>query len=160
MDNCLYLQLDYNYVVDPLKCSIKLNNKILFDGILDRTEFVFHPVFDKHNCLQIYMHNKPWDGTKVDTHGNILADTFIRIQDIRINKRKLRYMIFDLGKCVFDDASKQSFTDYISKNGYYEINFTMPIQKFFRNYYSNFDSYNVEPEKEIKKIDELLCYKL
>ena len=160
MDNSLYLNLDYNYVVDPLHCSIMLNNKTLFDGILNRNEFVFYPEFNENNWLQIYMHNKPWDGTQVDEQGNILADTFVRINDIRINKRKLRYMIFDLGKCIFDDGSQQSFTDYISKNGCYEIYFTTPIQKFFRDYYSNFDSYNEDAEKEIKKIDELLSNKL
>ena len=55
------------------------------------------------------------------------------------------------------EAKNEKNSTYLSKNGYYEIKFDLPIKNFLQRYYSKWDKYKViDTEKEIRSIDKFL----
>jgi len=152
----LVIDLEYDYVQDPIHCGIKLNNKSLYEGILDRNKFHFLCESTGDNTLQIHMYNKPINGTLIDKDNSIIKDTFIKIKNIEIDKRRLKYAVVDCG-CTIDNQGITQNSNFISKNGYYQIKFSTPIKTFLQDYYNKFDNYKIiDVEKEIQQLEEML----
>lgn len=155
MTDNLILDLDYEWVIEPIRARIILNDLVLHEGLLDKNRYECSIQLLKDNCLRVYLLNKPRGSTKVDQAGNILKDTYINISNIKINDRKFRYAINDCGKVVNNDGSIFPHSSKICFEGYYEIKFTAPIGKFLQSYYSPF-GYNKDVEKSIKSLTETI----
>jgi hypothetical protein len=153
----LRIELEYDFVEQPLDITIQLNDNNLFSGMLDTNMFEF--ICDSHPActLKIYMHNKPIIGTLVDDCGNIVKDTFIKIKQVEIDRRYLKAAVIDCGKTVYYTGEVHLKNNYISQNGYYELAFTMPINQFLQNYYDSFDSYKLQGlDEELAEVNNLL----
>ena len=103
------------------------------------------------------MQNKGINDTLLNDAGVIIQDTFIKIKSIMINNRKLRYAVSDLGNVYYNDGTQHLKNNYLAKNGYYELQFTLPIRTFLQQYYSTWNTYKpVDVASEIKVIDNFL----
>ena len=157
MDCRLSLQLDYDYVREPIQTRISLNEKILFEGNMEKTNWNFEVNAEEQNTLRIYLLNKKDGDTLVNKDGDIIKDTFIWVKSIMIDKRKLRSAINDISRIITDKGSEIKYATYLSQNGYYELRFELPIKNFLKRYYATWQTYKpVDVEKEIANIDRFL----
>ena len=152
----LRLELEHATTHDSLHCEISVNNSTLFDGLLEQNWFNFTCAAQDKNILRVYMHNKHRWGTKVDQEGNILLDTHIKVKSVYVDRRSFKYILNDRGTVYPNEGDPQLTSNYIAQNGFYELEFTLPIKKFMTDYYDSFDRYQIDTDSEIKKIDEFL----
>ena len=157
----IVLDLEHDYTVEPVQAKVTFNDLELFHGVLkgQQTRLQFDMPSNRDlNTLRVHMLNRPDDGgTEVDTAGTILRDTFVNVKSVIVDKRKLKYMIFDRGLIKTNDGSTIKYSTYLSRNGYYEIAFALPIKKVLQEYYSTFSYTNDrDVQKDIAEIDELL----
>lgn len=157
----LVLDLEHDTTTEPVQTKITFNDCELYTGPLNglRSRLQFTPPSRRdNNILRIHMLNKSEDnGTEVDSAGTILKDTFIEIKSVIVDKRKLKYMLFDKGLIQTDDGASVKYSTYLSRNGYYEIAFALPIKQVLQEYYSAFSyTNNRDVQKDILEIDKLL----
>ena len=105
----IVIDLEHDYTVEPVQAKVTFNDLELFHGVLkgQQTRLQFDmPSNPDLNTLRVHMLNRPDDGgTEVDTAGTILRDTFVNVKSIIVDKRKLKYMIFDRGLIKTRSAS-------------------------------------------------------
>ena len=157
----LVIDLAHDTTTEPVETKIIFNDLELYTGPLSgkqsRLSFTAPSLKDK-NSLRIFLLNKSDDfGTEVDTAGVILRDTFINIKSILVDKRKLKYVLFDRGSIKTEAGASVKYSTYLSRNGYYEICFSLPIKKYLQEYYSSFSYTNTRDViKDVQEIDNLL----
>jgi hypothetical protein len=157
----LVIDLEHDTTTEPVQTRITFNDLELYTGPLSGNQsrmYFSTPSYTDHNSLKVYLLNKSdEDGTQVDTAGLILRDTFINVKSILVDKRKLKYMLFDKGLILTNDGASVKYSTYLSSNGYYEICFALPIKKVLQEYYSTFSyTNNRDVQKDIEDIDKLL----
>ena len=157
MEFNLAITLEHDFVREPIRTSVVLNDAVLYKGKLTEKVLEFTCEAKNENSLKIFLHNKLPNDTVVDKQNNIIKDTFIKVKAIQIDKRSLKFAINDLGHIKYDTGEITKNITYLSKNGYYEIKFDLPIKNFLQRYYSKWDKYKViDTEKEIRLIDKFL----
>ena len=157
----LVLDLEHDTTTEPVQTKITFNDYVLYTGPLNglqsRLQFT-PPSYKGKNTLQIHLLNKDeLCGTEVDSAGTILKDTFINIKSVSVDKRQLKYMLFDRGLIKTNDGGIVKYSTYLSGNGYYEISFALPIKQVLQEYYSAFSYTNTgDVQKDIENIDSML----
>jgi len=128
------LELDYNYVIEPIKTKIVFNGEIVYNGIIkDMFEFIVESNDD--DCeLQVHLINKPY-GSTVIKDNKIAEDTYIEVTNITINDMKMRHQIFDAGTSISYTGDTIPNAGNIFCEGYYSFKFTSPLTDWMRSKY-------------------------
>ena len=157
----LVIDLEHDTTTEPVQTKITFNDCVLYVGPLSGLRSRLHftpPSYKEQNILRVHLLNKAEQGgTEVDSAGTILKDTFINVKSVSVDKRKLKYMLFDRGLIKTNEGATVKYSTYLSNNGHYEIAFALPIKQVLQEYYSTFSYTNDrDVQKDIEEIDSLL----
>jgi hypothetical protein len=150
----ILLEISGEWVVEPIRTKVILNNDIMFAGEIDTNKTLdLECSLEKENILEIHLLNKPKKGTIIDGQGNIIRDTFLRIDNVMIDQRKLRHIIYEAGRIIDRNGDVVATnTNRVSFNlHHYRLDFPTPVGPWLRGFFKKW-SYNQDTDKSIQEL--------
>ena len=128
-------RIETNNADSPVGLKILLDNNIIFscDQLTEPVNFVHDILEDENNHeISFEMFAKTADHTVIDDQGNILKDTFIKINDISLDDINIDQVVFD--KSVYghnfngtQPPIEDKFFGVMGCNGTVRLQFSTPI---------------------------------
>ena len=83
-------------------------------------------------CVEIHVSGKTQNDTKIDSNGNIVKDSLIKINNIQIHDVPIDHVFYSRSTYCHDfngtaDSVTVKFTEFAGCNGYIKFDFSSPV---------------------------------
>lgn len=130
--------------------KIEVNNQIIFDDLIVEHQEICYSLGSTENkvTVKIFYYGKTQDHTVVE-NGSIVEDQHVVISKILINDVDIveKNIVYNCG--CFHTESGTSHTLGLYSNGYWQLEFELPIYNFFTKLKGHRESWEKWPDPEL-----------